>query len=113
MLSANFLEPTCFNAIAVTETNSDQVHDTEPDSDQSHEPIFQEHKSEQQVTSSSIKKNKTDFINFSLSKNKYEELFVDFLTLKRAGIANIAHCLLKIFMVQHALQTKLVTLVTI
>ena len=58
MLSANFLEPTCFNAIAVTETNSDQVHDTEPDSDQSHEPIFQEHKSEQQVTSSSIKKTK-------------------------------------------------------
>ena len=78
MSLANCLESTCSNVITVTETNADQVHDTEPDSDQSYEPISQQHNSEQQVPSSSTKKCKTDFIDLSLSKNKYEELFLDF-----------------------------------
>ena len=56
MSSANSLEPNCSNAITVTETNSDQVHDTEPDSDQSYEAISQERNSEQQVASSPTKK---------------------------------------------------------
>ena len=71
MSSANSLEPNCSNAITVTETNSDQVHDTEPDSDQSHEPISQE----QEVQEKNVK---TNFIDLSLSKNKYELLFPDF-----------------------------------
>ena len=78
MSSANSLELTCSNAITVTETNSDQVHDIEPDFDQSHEPISQERNSEQQVGSSSTKKHKTNFINLSLSKKNYGELFPDF-----------------------------------
>ena len=78
MSSANSLEPSCSNAITVTETNSDQAHDTEPDSDQSHESISQERNSEQQIASSPTKKPKTDFIDLSLSKNKYELLFPDF-----------------------------------
>ena len=78
MSSADSLEPNYSNAITVTETNSDQAHDTEPDSDQSHESISQEHNSEQQIASSPTKKPKTDFIDLSLSKNKYELLFPDF-----------------------------------
>ena len=78
MSSASSLEPNCSNAITVTETNSDQVHDTEPDSDQSYEAISQERNSEQQVASSPTKKRKTDFIDLSLSKNTDELLLPDF-----------------------------------
>ena len=74
----NSLEPTCSNAITVTETNSDQVHDIEPDSDQSHEPISQERNTKQKVVRSSTEKCKSDFIDPSLSTNKYEKLFPDF-----------------------------------
>ena len=75
MPSGNSLEPTYSNAITVTKTNSDQVHDPVPDSDQIHKPISPERNGKQQVNSSSTKRHKTNFINFSLSKNKYEELF--------------------------------------
>ena len=78
MSSANSLEPTCSNAITVTETNSDHIHDTEPDSDQSHETTSQERNNKQQVVTSSTKICKSNFIDLSLSKNKYEELFPDF-----------------------------------
>ena len=78
MSSANSLEPTCASAITVTGTNSDQVHDTELDSDQINEPISQVCNSKQQAASRSIKKCKTNFIDLSLPKNKYEELFPDF-----------------------------------
>ena len=71
MSLANSHELNCSIAITVSETNSDQIHDTEPDSDQSHEPFSQEQVVQQ-------KNVKTNFIDLSLSKNKYELLFPDF-----------------------------------
>ena len=113
MSSTSSLEPTCSNAITVTETNSDQVHDTEPDSDQSHEPISQEGNSKQQVASSSTKNVKPTLSIFHYLRISTRSFFLIFITvtLKRAGIAKFANRLLKVFLVEHPLQTKLVTLV--
>ena len=68
MSSATSLETTCSNAITVTETNFDQVHDTEPNSDQSYEPTSQERNSKNHVASSSTKKVKPTLLIFHYLK---------------------------------------------